>query len=410
MKKILPESSFDITQCRVCYRSELIKVIDLGKQPIANNFSRWSNFYSPEYPLYSVFCEHCKTFQLGFSVAKKLLFQNYLYNSSTSPVFIEHMEGLAKVIKGYNPKLVAEIGCNDGILLKPLQEHGIRAIGIEPAKNMARICRNQGFEVIGSWLESDKFAKFFTDKYQKADVVVACNVFAHIHNIRAVMENAKNMMTDDGVMIVEVAHLLKLVENNYFDTIYHEHFFNWSLISFIELADILGMYVADVEEIPTHGGSIRMFLKKDKGLYKPSRRVVDLLEKEFEAGLDKAETYIELQVRVNDAKKQLMKILQDVRFDGSKVVGYGAPAKASTMMNYFGIEREHIDYIIDDARMKQGLFTPGNHIEIKAMPEKIEADYILILAWNFADSIMEKVRATGYTGKFILPFPEPKII
>jgi SAM-dependent methyltransferase len=345
---------------------------------------------------------------LGFSVAKKLLFQNYLYNSSTSPVFIQHMEGLAKVIKGYNPKLVAEIGCNDGILLKPLQENGMRAVGIEPDKNMIQICRNQGFEVIGSWLESDKFAQFFIDKYGKADVVVGCNVFAHIHNIRAVLENAKNMMSDDGVMIIEVAHLLKLVENNYFDTIYHEHFFNWSLISFIELADILGMYIADVEEIPTHGGSLRIFVKK--GEDKPTQRVIDVLEKEFEAGLDKAETYINLQKRIDEAKEKLNKIVWAVRYDGKKVIGYGAPAKANTLMTYFGIGKEHLDYIIDDARMKQGLFTPGNHIEIKAMPEKIEADYILILAWNFAESIIEKVKATGYTGGFILPFPEPKIL
>lgn len=409
MKRILSESNFKITQCRVCDGENLVPVIDLGNQPLANNYLKWANSFAEKYPLNCVLCADCDTFQLGYSVDKKNLFQTYLYNSSTSPVFIKHMEELAQTIEDkYHPVHVVEFGSNDGILLKPLKELDIQATGVESAGNLARECRYQGHDVIISWAESKRFAKDFVAKRGKANVVVACNVFAHIHNLKAVMANGRDIMTDDGTMIVEVVHLLKMIQNNTFDMIYHEHFFSWSLIAFTELANRLGMSVVDVEEIPTHGGSLRLYI--EKGTRKITGNVKKIIDEELEAGLNKAETYKRLQNTIDIAKYKLMDILYELRSEGKTIIGYGAPAKANTLMSYFDIGREHVEYIIDDAPMKQGLFTPFNHLEIRAMPEQIDADYILILAWNFATPIMQKCRDAGYKGQFILPFPNSKII
>ncbi len=394
--------SRNIRFCRSCGSDKLVGILNLGRQVPANNLK---DAYATAVgvvdaaPLRLLFCEECKLVQLAYTVDPKILFDEYLYVSSTSPVFKAHFEELAETInKRFSPSTVLDIGSNDGVLLDPLKKLGIESSGIDPANNFDR---------------PDTFKEYFDDrevryifKGKKFDVITACNVFAHIADVHSVIENVKCLLAGEGTFIIEVAYLGSMIENKYFDMIYHEHLFYYSLQSMINLLMPHGLYVNDVELVPTHGGSIRIYASRR---FRVSDQARGFLTLEYCKGINYYDTYKKFSKDIEAAKTQNMTLLGKLRRDGYKIIGYGAPAKATVLISYFGIDSYYFSNIIDDNPLKTGKCIPETSIEIIKYPENLDVDYIYILAWNFAESIMAKCKEKGYKGKFIVPLPEPKI-
>lgn len=399
MKKTQLESK--INTCRVCNSGDLVEVFDLGKQPIANNLLETQNQAEDRFPLQVLFCRNCGTAQQGYTIDRDTLFKEYTYNSSFSPKFRAHFEKLAEVILEYEPMFVIEVGSNDGILLRLLKDK-CEVLGVDPAEEIVKKANAEGLPTTCGYIEDRGMLHQHSGQ---ADVVVGCNVFAHISKIHQAVANVARLMKDDGVFIFEVQYLGDLIKNNYFDMIYHEHYFYWSVTALKAMLSQHGLYITNVERIPTHGGSIRVFV--GRGWVEASQVTHTLLEEERALGLDKPDAFADMWKRAQKTGQELCGLLSEL--DGKRVIGYGAPAKGNTLLNYFEINNRQIEMIVDDAETKQGKFTPGSRIPIVARPEKIEADYILILAWNYAEPIMEKLRE-DYNGKFIIPLPELRVI
>ena len=408
------------TGCRACGKRKLRVILDLGKTPPANAFlkSNSQKLISKErwFSLKVNLCQDCGMIQLAHVVDPKLLFGDYVYVSSTSPVFMRHFEDLTrdvtKRLKLKPKSLVVDIGSNDGILLKPFLRKGFRVLGIEPAGKIAKLANKQGITTITKFFSAD-LARNLVKKYGQADLVTATNVFAHIDNLDEVMRGVKLLLKPDGVFLVEVAYLRDLVKKNLFDLVYHEHVCYWAVGSMKVLAERLGMKIFRVERVPTHGGSIRVLMKLKTGKWQIEANVASLIYQEKILGLTKIAIYKGLARRIKQNKQKLKKLLLKLKHQGKVIVGFGAPAKGNTLLNYFKINKTILDYIVDDSPYKQGLYTPGTHIPLLA-PEKIyqnKPDYVLILAWNFAESIMKTHwRYYKNGGKFILPVPLPRII
>ncbi|OGD86269.1 hypothetical protein A2164_03790 [Candidatus Curtissbacteria bacterium RBG_13_35_7] len=404
--------------CRICKNKKLNKILSLGLSPLANSFLRPNELKSHEdfFPLELNICRHCGLVQLADIVNPKLMFDTYLYVSSTSQTFIDHFERFAQdTSKRFNLSrndLIIDIGSNDGILLKPFDKLGIRTLGIDPAKNVARIARKNGIETITKYFDRD-IANRIIAKYGKARLITGINVFAHINNWGELIQGVKVLLTDDGIFIIEVPYLLEFIKKNLFDTVYHEHLSYIAVKPLIKFFKQNGLEIFDVHKVETHGGSIRIFIKRENAKYKIQKSVFDSLKEEKEAGLTLLRTYKEFSINVLNNKKRLMKLLNALKKDSKRIIGYGAPAKGNTLLNFFGINHDLIDYIVDDSPLKQGLYTPGSHIPITS-PNKIKrtkVDYILILAWNFADSIIKNHDYLKRKGiKFIIPVPIPKIV
>lgn len=407
-----------IDSCRVCKGKRFIKVFTFGPTPLANSFLNKKQVNLPEefFPLDVVFCQNCSFLELNHVVSPIVLFRNYLYVSSTSPVFVNHFKNFAKEItsrfKLKSHSLVVDIGSNDGILLKPFRELGIKILGIEPALNIAKIAQKEGIETIPKFF-STQLAKQIVKNKGKAKIVSANNVFAHIDDLDEVIRGLKILLDHNGVFIMEAPYLIDFIEKKYFDLVYHEHLSYWAVKPLITLFKRFDMTVFDVQKVESHGGSIRVFVKKNNGIHKVEKRLNDFLQKERRARLDKVETYLNYNQKVRNNRIKLLDLLTKLKLKDKKIVGYGAPAKGNTLLNYFKIGPEFLDYIIDDSPLKQNLYTPGTRIPVisSAMLQTDKPDYILILAWNFAKPIMEKYswfKKRG--GKFIVPVPTPKII
>ncbi|MDO8657848.1 MAG: class I SAM-dependent methyltransferase [Candidatus Levybacteria bacterium] len=412
-EKVLRKSKY----CRVCKKPNLEKVLTLGPTPLANAFLTKSQSDEPEYfyPLDVDFCSNCGFIQLGHVVAPKVLFENYVYVSSTSPVFINHFEKMADYVSPRflgKDSLVIDIGSNDGILLKPFKALGTRVLGIEPAKHIAKIAEKTGIETISEFF-SIKLAKKIVKQKGQADIVTATNVFAHIDNLDEVIEGLKILLHKDGIFIMEAPYLIDFIEKRYFDLVYHEHLSYWSINSLITLFKRFNMIVFDVQKVPVHGGTIRVYLKKTEGKHRIEKSVQEFLGLEKKMKLTQKKTYLDYANLVLKNKVKLIALLAELKIKGKTIAAYGAPAKGNTLLNYFGIGPEILEYVVDDSPWKQGLYTPGKRIPVvssKTLYEK-RPDYLLILAWNFADSIMkmhDKYKKLG--GKFIIPVPKPIII
>lgn len=409
--------------CRACGRRNLVPVLDLGKTPPANAFlkkppvklrhgaskERW-------FPLQVNFCKNCGMVQLAHVVDPKLLFQNYVYVSSTSPIFIRHFEELAKEItkqlKLKKDSLVVDIGSNDGILLKPFKKLGVKILGIEPAKNIARRANEDGIPTKAEFF-SAKLAQKIVREYGQADLVTATNVFAHIDNLDEVIEGVKILLKPEGVFLVEVAYLVDLLKKNLFDTVYHEHVCYWAIRPLKVFAERMGMKIFRVERVPTHGGSIRVWMKLKTNKRQIKSNVANLVRQEKIWGLNKVAVYRQLARRIKQNKQSLRNLLLKLKHQRKTIVGFGAPAKGNTLLNYFKIDTAILDYIVDDSPYKQGLYTPGTHIPVvdTARIYRDKPDYVLILAWNFANQIMEAhQRYKHMGGKFIVSAPTPKIL
>lgn len=405
---------FKLNTCRMCNSKRLRKVISLSPTPPANAFltKKVLGKKEPFFPLKVNFCLDCGQLQLTHVVSPNLLFRDYVYVSSTSSVFVSHFEeyadDLIKRFKLNKKSFAIDIGSNDGILLKPLKKKGIRVIGIDPAIEIAKKATKEGIKTFPNFLTRNIATKI-AKEYGPADVICANNAFAHINNLDEIVESVKILIKETGVFVVEFPYLIDFIEKNYFDLIYHEHVSYLSVRSLNALFKRFDMEIFDAQKVNSHGGSMRVYIKKKDTRIKIQPIIKKLIEDELKLGLNKMETYVKFAEKIEENKKKLIKILRQLKSNGKSIVGYGAPAKGNTLLNYFKIGPEILDYIVDDSIYKQGLYTPGTHILVAPSSKISETkpDYILILAWNFADSIMKKLSdCKKNNGRFIIPVPQ----
>jgi len=403
-------------ECRIC-GSETESFLSLGETPLANSYVAVADLgrAEPEFPLELSFCQTCSVVQLTHTAPPEMMFKHYLYVTSTSNTFRQHFtkyaEDVAKEFNLNENSLAVDIGSNDGLLLKGFQKFGVKTIGVEPASNVAKIAEEDGVETINAFFNWNVAAQIIDSKGQ-ADVVTANNVFAHTDTIKDIVKNVRKLLKDDGIFIIEVAYLVDMLEQMTFDAVYHEHLFYYSLTALKYFFEDNGMSIFKVQHVSSHGGSLRVFVEKQESGRQVDSSVAEMLGKE-KGLVDSIRTYKKFAAEVYDNKEKLVKVLKELKGHGKSIAGYGAPAKATTLLSFCGIGKEVIDFIVDDSPLKQGLFMPGSHIPVVGpeMLEKKRPDYILILAWNFADEIMKRCSevVSGKT-KFIVPVPEPRIM
>ncbi|MAJ50846.1 MAG: hypothetical protein CMB82_04425 [Flammeovirgaceae bacterium] len=393
------------TNCRVCDSEELIPYLSLGLSPLANNLTTKKNNNEDVYPLELNFCDNCSNSQLNIVVPPEKMFDEYLYLSSTTEVFQKHFSNLAsKLKKDLNlnkNSLVVDIGSNDGIFLSPLNELGINSIGVEPAKNIARAANSKGLKTYSEYFDRKTVNKIIKT-HGKADVVSAFNVFAHNDKLKEIRDNTSLLLKNNGQFIFEVQYILRTLEDLTFDNIYHEHVNYWCLTSLQYFFKNSDMKIYKVEEIDTHGGSIRVYATKNKSK-KLSPSVGRMLKKEKDFKLDKVDTYHKFAFKVEKIKKDSLAKINTLISEGKSIIGYGAPAKATTILNYFGLNETHFKFTIDDNKLKQGKFIPETQIQIKGSDDidSDRYDYVLVLAWNFFETIVTKNKNNFRTAKFI---------
>ncbi len=416
--KLSEKLSQEKTVCRVCTGADLKHILSLGSTPLANAFLKPEHKSEPEhsFPLGLVLCQSCGFAQLSHVVSPELLFRDYVYVSSTSPSFVAHFEELAAALTerfsfGRAP-LVVDIGSNDGILLRPFKQRGWAVLGVDPAVKIAGQAAEQGIPTLPLFF-TPELALDIRQNHGAASLVTATSVFPHIDDLDAVLEGVKKLLAPDGVFLVEAYSLKDLVEKNLFDTIYHEHLSYFTVSTLEKLFGRNGMEIFDVEKTDTHGGSLRVFTQKVGGPRTRTQRPDEFRKEEARCGLADPETYAAFAERIARNRVHLIELLASLKQQGKTIVGYGAPAKSSTLLNYFGIGPETLEYIVDDSAWKQGLLTPGSRIPVvdAGALERQKPDYVLILAWNFAEPIMKKLsRFRGAGSRFIVPVPEPVVV
>ena len=405
-------------KCRFCQSPLEQTFVDLGRSPLCQAHVKPDelNGMEPFYPLHAYVCGNCFLVQLEEFVAPSEIFNNYAYFSSYSNSWLEHAEKYTEQVLGKFPidskSLVAEIASNDGYLLQYFVAKGIPVLGIEPAANVADCAVKKGIRTESKFFGLDT-AKQMVDKYGKADLLIGNNVLSHAPDINDFVSGMKVFLNFEGQITMEFPHLLRLVEGNQFDTICHEHFSYLSFTATQKIFQYHGLELFDVEELSTHGGSIRIYAKhledKTKAI---SFRVVELLKRERHAGMSDIGFYRDFENKVKDTKYKILKFLISAKQEGKTIAGYGAPGKGNTLLNYCGIRMDFIDYTVDRNPLKQGNFLPGTLIPIYE-PDKIretKPDYVFILPWNIKDEIMESMSfIQEWGGKFVIPIPELKI-
>ena len=375
--------------CRSCGETKLKRVVSLGYQPLANNLLKNKNDKVDCYPLEMNYCPTCHNCQLSISVDPKKMFSNYLYTSSTSKVFRDHFSNAAKkYIKEFklNSKksYIIDIGSNDGIALKPFKDLDYKNIlGIEPAKNLAKLANKKKIKTFNGFLNIKNLKKI----KKGADLILASNVFAHSDNLKEMAECMKKLLKKDGTIIIEVQYLLNTLKDLTFDNIYHEHYNYWSLTSLVNFFKQFNLEIYKAERINTHGGSIRVYIKNKK--IKIDKTVKSLLKEEEHFGIKKYITYKNFADKIYKIRSNVVKNLDKLKKENKIIVGYGSPAKATTALNFFGINNQ-IDFIVEDNKLKQGKFVPGVKIPIFSKDKiKNKLPLILVLAWNFFDDIQK---------------------
>jgi SAM-dependent methyltransferase len=390
--------------------------IDLVNSPPSNSFLSIEELNEPEvfYPLKLFVCEKCFLVQVDeYKKSEEIFSDKYAYFSSFSNSWLEHARQYVEMITarlGLNKEaFVVEIGSNDGYLLQYFKEKNIPCLGIEPAKSTAEVARDKGIEVISEFF-GVAFAVRLVKEGRQANLVVGNNVLAHVPDINDFVKGLKILLREDGVITLEFPHLMRLVEENQFDTIYHEHF---SYLSFHTVARIFsehGLVLFDVDELPTHGGSLRIYAGHQEDRSKElSPNVEALYEKESAAGMGDLSYYLNLQDKANKVKYELLSFLLAQKREGKKVDAYGAAAKGNTLLNYCGIKKDLIQFVVDVSPHKQGKFLPGSHIPVVNEIEihRNKPDYVLILPWNIREEIMEQLNyIREWDGKFVVPIPE----
>ena len=407
------------TQCRMCAGKKLKKVMELTPTPDGNKFLKKNELGQPEpvYPLELYFCEVCHHLQLGHVVNPKILYQHkYPYVSSTSAHFVDHLKGYAsEMVKRFCIKpgtLVVDIGSNDGTCLRFFKEADMQVLGVDPALEIAQQATESGIKTVGDFF-SYELALRLREEYGPAGFITSHNVCAHIDHLDDVVHGVHHWLDNDGLFVLEVGYLLDVYNNLWFDTIYHEHLDYHTVAPFEKLFGRMGMELIDVQRISPQGGSIRIMAQKSGGKYTRNEMVDKLVRQEREAGLDRSETFIGFDRRITEVRDQLLTLVKSLKAQGKSIAGYGAPTKATTLMSHFKLGQDVLDFVVDDNPLKQGFCTPVSHIPVFSADEiyNRKPDYILILAWNFAEPIMKMHK--GYEkngGRFILPMPVPRIV
>ncbi len=403
------------TSCRICSGTKLDHVLSLGKTPLANCLLKNLDHTDEEarFPLELVRCADCSLVQITETVNPEILFSNYVYFSSFADTTIASAEQLVKRLiekrKLTGDSLAAEIASNDGYLLQFYLRAGIKVLGIEPAKNIAVVAREKGIDTLDEFFSRD-LANELAAKGTRFDVVHANNVLAHVADLNGLTAGIYAFLKEDGLAVIEVPYLKPMLDHTEFDTIYHEHLCYFSLTALDRLFSFHKLYINDVEELQIHGGSLRLFIEKKEDR---SKAFTELLHKEREEGIYEERYYKAFANKVEGLREELLALLKKLKAEGKRVAVYGASAKGSTLMNYFGIGKDLVEYVVDRSTVKQGSFTPGNHLPIYA-PEKLlsdKPDYVVLLTWNFADEILQQQNEyKKLGGKFIIPIPSMKVV
>lgn len=404
-------------KCRACGADRFGLILDLGFTPPADGFLAPAGLdvLEPTFPLRLCRCVDCGFFQLDHVVSPELLYQSdYPYESSITHSGLLHWRGMAERIVtrfALGPSdLAVDIGSNVGVLLRAFQERGLRVHGVDPAPNIVAIARKNGIDTECAFFGMEAVERVLSAK-GKARVVTGTNVFAHVDDLNALVNAVSELLSDDGFFVIEAPHLLTLLTHLAYDTIYHEHLSYISLTPLVRFFARHQMSIVDVEEVPIHGGSLRIYV--GKGSQEPSENVRALLAREAAQLLPDGELITTFASRVEANRSQLSWLLHSLKHEGKRLAAVSAPAKGMTLLNYCGIGRNLLDFVTEKSTLKIGRFTPGGHVPVLPDSALIEQrpDYALLLAWNFADEIMknlESYRQRG--GRFIIPIPEPRIV
>ena len=404
--------------CRSCGAPLTQTFADLGSSPLANSYLTEAQLEEAEpfYPLRVLVCDRCFLVQLPPVATPEEIFSDYAYFSSYSESWLRHARDYAeRMIDRFgldSTSNVVEIASNDGYLLQYFKKRGVSVLGIEPARNVAAAAEEAGIRTRVEFFGRET-AQMLRSTGDEADLLVGNNVLAHVPDLTGFVAGLRTLLKPGGVVTMEFPHLLRLIERTEFDTIYHEHLFYFSLLAVGRPFEEAGLTLFDVEELPTHGGSLRIYARHTTDESKPvSASLASLREQEREAGLERLDTYKRFDERVREVKRNLLEFLIDAKRAGKSIVGYGAPAKGNTLLNYCGIRGDFLDYVVDRSPHKQGRFLPGTHLAIRDPDEvaRTKPDYLLLLAWNLKDEIIEQmghVRAFGC--RFVVPIPEPTV-
>lgn len=402
--------------CRACGGNRLTEILSLGKTPLANALLDKEQLDQPEptYPLELAFCSKCALVQITETVPPETLFHNYAYFSSFSDTMLEHARSLTGKLREqrrlHGQSLVVEVASNDGYLLKFYQQAGVPVLGIEPAVNIAHVAQSQhGIPTLCEFF-GDSLARQLVTAGKRADVIHANNVLAHVPDLNGFIAGVKMLLQPSGVAVVEVPYVKDLIDHVEFDTIYHEHLCYFSLTAVDRLVRRHDLQILDVERLEIHGGSLRIYMGHP-GRVESAVAVQELLQSES-TWVENLSFYESFGARVVRLREELTGLLRKLKSEHKRIAVYGASAKGSTLLNYFGIGNETLDYVVDRSTIKQGRFTPGTHLKIHA-PERLlddQPDYVLLLTWNFAKEILDQqaeYRQLG--GRFIIPIPEVQV-
>ncbi|HSY43321.1 MAG TPA: class I SAM-dependent methyltransferase [Candidatus Acidoferrum sp.] len=406
-------------KCLFCASPLTQTFVDLGMSPLCESYITREQLNQVEafYPLHVRVCDQCFLVQLQEYVSPEHIFTEYAYFSSFSDTWLAHardyVDMIVERLKLGSASMVVELASNDGYLLQNFVKKGIPALGVEPAANVAKVAVERGVPTLITFFGRQTAEKMVSSG-KKADLIIGNNVLAQVPDLNDFIGGISILLKPQGVATLEFPHLVKLMEQNQFDTIYHEHFSYFSLIAVEKIFAAHGLTLFDVEELATHGGSLRIYARHANDTSRPvSARLADLRNRELAAGFDQMNTYSSFAEQVKATKRNLLEFLIQARRSGSKVVGYGAPGKGNTLLNYCGIRTDFLDFTVDRNPYKQGKFLPGTHIPVFPVEKIDEArpDYLLILPWNFKDEIirqMAHIRSWG--GKFVVPIPHVQVI
>jgi SAM-dependent methyltransferase len=407
-----------MANCRFCHATLHRTFVDLGTSPLCESFltRQQLNQMEPFYPLHAYVCETCFLVQVEEYVAPEGIFSEYAYFSSYSKAWLEHAKSYTEMIVSRlgldDTSQVIELGSNDGYLLQYFMGRGIRVLGVEPAGNVAAAAIARGVPTTARLFGLETARELLAEGHHP-DLIVGNNVLAQVTDLNGFVAGMKVLLKPGGVITMEFPHLLRLMDENQFDTIYHEHFSYFSLISAEQIFAAHGLTLFDVEEMWTHGGSLRIYARHREDEARPvGPRVRALLSREKAIGLDRPNRYAAFAEQARETKRRLLEFLVGAKRQGKSIAGYGAPGKGNTLLNYCGIRTDFLDYTVDRNPYKHGRFTPGTHIPIFP-PNKIfetRPDYVLILPWNLKDEIMEQMSAVqSWGGQFVVPIPDVKV-
>ncbi|MDD5216482.1 MAG: class I SAM-dependent methyltransferase [Candidatus Omnitrophica bacterium] len=406
-----PHDQYLKKTCRYCRTPLPAAFLDLGSVALANSYVPVSAPVNEEFrcPLRTTLCPSCHLVQLTHVVPPDLMFKHYLYVSSTTKTFQKHFADYACTVReklgnAKNP-LAVDIGSNDGLLLACYQQESLRAVGVDPATNLAEEANQKGLRTLNRYFDKACVTAILAE-FGKAHAVSGNNVFAHINDIHAVCRNVSELLDKNGIFVIEFPYLGVMLEKMYFDMIYHEHLSYIAVTPLTRLLPQFGMEVFDIQEVASHGGSLRVFIKKKEGRHKIEPVVSAFLAEEKRRGFDSEQVYRTFAGKVMKVKTDLLACIEKIRAEGRSIAGYGAPAKASTIINFCELNTRQIDYVVDDNPLKQNHFVPGTRIPIvsSARLETHRPDFIIIFAWNFAREILGKIEPLKQRGvRFIVP-------